>query len=190
MALVFFRLAPVSRCNFDVLFCLWRGGFLWATENAYAFIFVISSLLSLPILFLAVFIFKIYEDVRRVEGFLPAVEVNSPASPKIKTAPVSTGLSSFEELLRSSWGLYQRRFIPLSILNLISCLPHGMHILILLAGYFGLKTFFDAGIKGTIAYHTIFLRGYPCSFDRSVLVSVSLPLQSSFDLYYERPVCI
>jgi len=122
---------------------------LWATENAYAFIFVVSALLSLPISFLAVFIFKIYEDVRRVERFLPTVEVISPASPKIKTAPVSTGLSSFEELLRRSWGLYQRRFIPLSLLNLISCLPHGIHILILLAGYFGLKTFFDAfGIKG------------------------------------------
>ena len=149
--LVFFRLAPVSfavilMCCF---FAYGGGGLLWATENAYAFIFVISALLSLPILFLAVFISKIYEDVRRVEGFLPAVEVISPASPKIKTAPVSTGLSSFEELLRSSWGLYQRRFIPLSILNIISCLPHGIHILILLAGYFGLKTFFDAfGIKG------------------------------------------
>jgi len=150
--LLFFRLAPVSlgvilMCCF---FAYGGGGLLWATENAYAFVFVVSALLSLPVLFLAVFISKIYEDVRTVEGFLPAVEVISPASPKeVKTVPVSTGLSSFEELLRRSWGLYQRRFIPLSILNLISCLPHAVHILILLAGYFGLKTFFDAsGIKG------------------------------------------
>jgi hypothetical protein len=95
--LVFFRLAPVS---FAVIlmccFFAYGGGMvLWATENAYAFIFVVSALLSLPILFVAVFIFKIYEDVRRVEGFLPAVEVISPVSPKIKTTPVSTGLSSF-----------------------------------------------------------------------------------------------
>ena len=71
------------------------------------------------------------------------------SSEGVKAIPVSTGLSPFEELLRRSWGLYNRRFIPLSILNLISSLPHGIHILILLVGYFGLKIFFDTfGIKG------------------------------------------
>jgi hypothetical protein len=133
-----------------VFFAYGGGGLLWGTQNVYAFAFMVSAFMSLPILFLAVFIFKIYEDVRTAQGFAPAVEGVTLSFPKgAKTVPVSTGLSSFEELLRRSWGLYKRRFIPLSKLNLISCLPHGIHLLILLAGFLGLKTFFDAsGIKG------------------------------------------
>jgi hypothetical protein len=143
---VFFSLAPVS---FAVIlmtyfFAYGGGSLLLATKNLYAFVFIISAFLSLVILFLAVFIFKIYEDVRTVKGFVPAVGVVLPSSPEeIRAIPGSTGLSSFEELLRRSWELYKRRFIPLSVLNLISYLPHGIHILILLAGYFGLKIFFD-----------------------------------------------
>jgi uncharacterized membrane protein len=66
---VFFRLAPVS---FAVIlmthfFAYGGGGLLWVTENVYAFVLIISAFMSVPILFLAVFIFKIYEDVRTVE---------------------------------------------------------------------------------------------------------------------------
>lgn len=149
---VFFRLAPVSFAVILMTYFFAYGGIalLSATENVYAFVFIISALLSLPILFLAVFIFKIYEDVRALKGFVPAVGVMSPSSPEgVKAIPVSAGLSPFEELLRRSWELYKRRFIPLSMLNLISYLPHGIHISILLACYFGLKTSFDAfSIKG------------------------------------------
>ena len=149
---VFFRLAPVSFAVILTTYFFAYGGtsLLLATENVYVFVFIISAFLSLPILFLAVFIFKIYEDVRALKGFVPTVGVMSPSSSEgVKAIPVSTGLSPFEELLRRSWGLYNRRFIPLSILNLISYLPHGIHILILLVGYFGLKIFFDTfGIKG------------------------------------------
>ncbi len=149
---VFFRLAPVSLAVIlmTLFFAYGGGGLLWATQNVHVFVFIISAFISLPILFLAVFIFKIYEDVRTAKGFAPAVEVMPLSSPKeVKPVPVSIGLSSFEEQLRRSWGLYKRRFIPLGILNLISYLPHVIHILILLAGYFGPKTFFEAfGIKG------------------------------------------
>jgi len=149
---VFFRLAPVPLAVILMtLFFAYGGvGLLWATQNVYLFVFIISALMSLPILFLTVFMFKIYEDVRTVKGFVPAVEVMPLSFPKeAKPVPVSNVLSSFEELLSRSWGLYKRRSIPLSILNLTSYLPHVIHILILLAGYFGLKTFFEAfGIKG------------------------------------------
>ena len=149
---IFFRLAPVSVAVIFVTYFFAYGGtgLLGTTQSVHASVFIISALISLPILFLAVFIFKIYEDVRTVEGFETPAEITAPSSPQeVRTAPVSAGLSSFEELLRRSWELYKRRFIPLSILNLISCLPHGIHILILLAGYFGFKIFFEAfDIKG------------------------------------------
>ena len=144
---VFFRLAPVSLAVILMTYFFAYGGMalLSATENVYAFVFMISAFMSLPILFLTVFIFKIYEDVRTAKGFAPAVEITPPSSPEeVRAIPVSTGLSSFEELLSRSWELYARRFIPLSILNLISYLPHVIHILILVTGYFGLKIFFEA----------------------------------------------
>ncbi len=149
---VFFRLAPVSIAVILVtsFFAYVGGGLLWATQNVYIFVFVISALMSLPILFLAVLIFKIYEDVRTANGFVPVVEVSALFSPKErKPVSVSTDLSPFEELLSSSWGLYRKRFMPLSILNIISYLPHIMHLLLLLAGYLGLKTFLETlEIKG------------------------------------------
>jgi hypothetical protein len=46
--------------------------------------------------------------------------------------------------MRRSWTVYKNRFIPLTVLNIVSYLPHAIHIAILLVGYFGLKWFFEA----------------------------------------------
>ena len=152
---VFFRLAPVSVAVIfvTVFFAYGGGAILWATQNIFAFIFIISLLVSFPIVFLGVFILKIYEDVLKVKGIsLPPAEMlplqpEEVPSSRVISAPA--GLPPFEMLLGKAWSVYKMRFITLTLLNLISYLPHVIHILILLAGIFALKTFFDMfGIKG------------------------------------------
>jgi len=155
---VFFRLAPISLVVIfmTVFFAYGGSAILWATKNIFAFIFIISLLISFPIVFLAVFIFKIYEDVLKAEGIsaasaeMPALQPEEVPSMVI-SAPA--GLPPFEVLLGRAWSVYKRRFLPLTLLNLISFLPHVIHILILLAGFFTFKTFCEIfGIKGEYGF--------------------------------------
>ena len=156
--LVFFRLAPISLVVIfmTVFFAYGGSAILWATKNIFAFIFIISLLISFPIVFLAVFIFKIYEDVLKAEGIsaasaeMPALQPEEVPSMVI-SAPA--GLPPFEVLLGRAWSVYKTRFLPLTLLNLISFLPHVIHILILLAGFFTFKTFCEIfGIKGEYGF--------------------------------------
>ena len=68
--------------------------------------------------------------------------VSAPSEGKVvpDAVPASTGLSPFTELLRRAWGVYKKRWVTLTILNLVSYLPHAICIGFLLAAYFGLKT--------------------------------------------------
>jgi hypothetical protein len=159
---VFFRLAPVSVVVIfmTVLFAYGGGATLWATQNIFTFIFIISLLISIPIVFLAVFIFKIYEDVLCVKGIVPASVEKPMTVEETSSKQVSepAGVPPFEVLLGKGWSIYKMRFTVLTTLNIISYIPHLIHIVILITGYFALATFFDLfGIKGEFGLLAFFV---------------------------------
>ncbi|HVN24735.1 MAG TPA: hypothetical protein VMT71_12245 [Syntrophorhabdales bacterium] len=60
--------------------------------------------------------------------------------------------------MKRSWDLYKRRFLPLTMLNCVSYLPHAMHIAFLLAACVALSIISDAlrSIGGTSEYSGLF----------------------------------
>jgi hypothetical protein len=143
---IFLRLAPVALVVlFGWYFYAYVGvAILMLVKNEFAFIFIISGLMSLPIMLITIFVFTIYDDLRRVEGLMSTPEAGllpSRAEVVPGTVPASAGLSPFADLLGRSWGVYKKRFVTLTILNLVSYLPHAIYLAILLAGFFGLKAF-------------------------------------------------
>ena len=141
---VFLRLAPVALV---VLFAWYFYAYvgvpiLMLVKNGFAFVFIISGLMSLPIMLITIFVFTIYDDLRRVDGLVPTPEAASPPSGEEVApgaVPASASLLPFADLLKRSWSVYNKRFVTLTILNLISYLPHAIYLAILLAGFFGLK---------------------------------------------------
>jgi hypothetical protein len=159
---IFFRLAPLSvGLIFITVFFAYAGGaILWATKNIFAFIFIISTLISIPLVFLAVFIFKIYEDVLGAKGIVPA-SMKEPILreelPQRETAEPA-GVPPFEVLIGKAWSIYKLQFTALTTLNIISYIPHLIHIVILITGYFALATFFDLfEIKGEFGLLAFFV---------------------------------
>jgi hypothetical protein len=160
---IFFRLAPVALAVIliTVFFAYAGSVILWATQNILAFIFIISLIVSIPIMFLTVFIFEMFEDVVRVRGILPAspnkVMLHQEEAPSTTTA-APAGFPSLEVLLGRAWSLYRKRFLPLTLLNVISYLPHMIHFIILVAGYFVFKNLFGIlRIEGDYGLFALFV---------------------------------
>jgi len=146
---VFLRLAPVSLLViFAWYFYAYVGvPILMLVRDQFAFIFIISGLMSLPIMLVTIFVFTIYDDLRMAEGRAPSPEgALRPSREEVApgAVPAPTDLLPFTDLLKKSWTVYKNRFIPLTVLNLTSYLPHAIHIAILLVGYLGLKWFLEA----------------------------------------------
>jgi hypothetical protein len=146
---VVLRLAPVALVVLCALyFYVYIGvSILMLVRNEFIFIFVISGVISLPVMLITIFVFTVYEDL--AAAALPVPLPESIAMPSEEgvvpgAVPRSTRLSPFTDLLRRSWGVYKKRFVPLTILNLVSYLPHAIHIMILLVAYLGLRWFFEA----------------------------------------------
>jgi hypothetical protein len=53
-------------------------------------------------------------------------------------------MSTFTELMGTAWDMYTKRFTTLSILNIISYLPHVFHLTIMILGILALSWFIDA----------------------------------------------
>ncbi len=146
---VFLRLAPVALMIILLWYFFAYAGtaILMAAQNVFVFVFIISALVSLPIMFFTIFVFNIYEDLRVARGAVAYPEVAPSPSVKpeilIKTRPVFTELPPFIDLIERAWSVYKERFWPLTVLNLVSYLPHAIHIAVLIVGYFGLTTFFE-----------------------------------------------
>ena len=120
------------------------GPILMAVKNEITFLFIISGFLSVPIIITTVFVFTIYDDLRMAGGLAPTPEaVPLPSSEKVapQVASASTGLRPFPELMSNSWAVYKKRFVPLTILNLISYLPHAINLAILLVPFLILQAY-------------------------------------------------
>jgi hypothetical protein len=143
---VLLRLAPVAIVViFTWFFFAYIGGaILMVAKNEIAFIFIISGLVSVPITIITVFVFTIYDDLRTAEGLAPSPEAAPPLSPEEVapgTAPAPFGLRPFPELISRSWAVYKKRFVQLTILNLISYLPQAIYLAVLLAAFLGVQAF-------------------------------------------------
>jgi hypothetical protein len=143
-------LAPVTLVViFAWIFFAYGGSTaLMATKNEFTFICIMSMLMSFPNMLATIYMCKIYEDMRKAEGLVPALETAAiPRTPE-KVFPdvnsVSTRISAFTELMEMAWSVYTKRFLALMMLNLISYLPHVIHLSIMISGALGLKWFFDA----------------------------------------------
>jgi hypothetical protein len=143
---IFMMLAPVALAViFGWYFYTYVGvAILMLVKNEFAFILIISGFMSLPIMLITIFVFTIYDDLRRVEGLVPTPEAVLPPSREDVApgaVPARASLLPFTDLLGRSWSAYKKRFVTLTALNLVSYLPHAIYLAILLAGFFGLKAF-------------------------------------------------
>ncbi len=143
------RLGPVAIAVILAWFFFAYAGMpvLMMVKNEMAFIFIISGLMSLPIAIITVFVFTIYDDLRTAGSLPPSPKASPPPLPEKvapEAAPAATALLPFTDLLGKSWMFYKNRFLPLTVLNLTSYLPHAIHIAILLFGYLALKWFLEA----------------------------------------------
>jgi hypothetical protein len=143
---VLLRLAPVAIVViFTWFFFAYIGGvILLAAKNEITFIFIISGLLSVPVTIITVFVFTIYDDLRTAGGLAPSpAAAPRPSQQEVTpgTAPAAFGLRPFPELINRSWAVYKRRFVPLTILNLISYLPQAIYLAFLLGAFLGVKAF-------------------------------------------------
>ena len=143
---VLLRFAPVAIVViFTWFFFAYIGGvILLAVKNEIAFIFIISGLMSVPIILITVFVFTIYDDLRTAEGLARSPEsLPSPSPEEVAPGPTpaALGLRPFPELISRSWALYKKRFVPLMILNLISYLPQAIYLAFFLAAFLGAQVF-------------------------------------------------
>jgi len=142
-------LAPLPLVIIFMWFFFAYGGttILMRAQNQFVFIFIISMLMSLPLMLIAVYMGKIYEDMRRAEGLAPvpeaAAEILAPAQTIPKVLPTPARILTFTELMGAAWNVYTKHFTTLSMLNLISYLPHVIHLAIMISGVLALTWFFD-----------------------------------------------
>ena len=143
---VLLRIAPVAIVViFTWFFFAYLGGaILVATKNEMAFIFIISGLVSVPVTIITVFVFTIYEDLRTAGSLAPSPEAAPAPSPEEVapgTASAAFGLRPFPELVNRAWAVYKKRFVPLTVLNLISYLPQAIYLAFCLAVFWGWHAF-------------------------------------------------
>ena len=143
---VVLRLAPVAIVMlFAWYFYTYLGvPLLMQVSNPFIFIFIISGFMSIPVMLITILVSIIYEDLRTAAIPVPSPEaISKPPEKKVvaETIPTSEGLLPVTDLIGRSWGLYKKRFVTLTILNLISYLPHAIYIGFLIAAYFALKEF-------------------------------------------------
>jgi hypothetical protein len=82
--------------------------------------------------------------MRTAEGLALSPEAATPLSPEEGapgTAPAAFGLRPFPELISRAWAAYKKRFVQLTILNLISYLPQAIYLAVLLAAFLGVQAF-------------------------------------------------
>jgi hypothetical protein len=143
-------LAPLPLVIIFMWFFFAYGGtpILMRTQNQFVFIFIISILTSLPLMLIAVYMGKIYEDIRGAKDLAPvpvaAAEMLAPGKTIPGALPTPASMSTFTELMGTAWDVYTKRFTTLSMLNLISYLPHVIHLTIMILGIFALSWFIDA----------------------------------------------
>ena len=143
-------LAPLPLLIIFMWFFFAYGGttILVRAQNQFVFIFIISMLMGFPLMLIAVYMCKIYEDIKRSEGLTPAPqaveEMLAPGKTIPGALPTPARMSTFTELMGTAWDVYTKRFTTLSMLNLISYLPHVIHLTIMILGIFALSWFFDA----------------------------------------------
>jgi hypothetical protein len=145
---VLLRLVPVAALAVSLWFFFAYVGvpLLMLVRNEVAFVFIISALMGLPLMFAAILLSTIYDDLLRVPGLQPApAAAPLPVEEEAATTmmPAVAGLLPFTSLLGRSWTLYRHRFVPLTVLNVISYIPHALHIGMLLGWYFGARWFFE-----------------------------------------------
>jgi hypothetical protein len=143
-------LAPLALLIIFMWFLFAYGGttILVRVQNQFVFIFIISMIMGLPLMLIAVYICKIYEDIKRSEGLTPAPqaaeEMLTTAQTIPEILPTPAPISTFTVLMGMAWNVYTERFTALSMLSLISYLPHVIHLAIMISGVLALTWFFDA----------------------------------------------
>jgi hypothetical protein len=95
-------------------------------------------LMGLPLMLIAVYMGKIYEDIKGAKDLAPvpeaAAEMLSPGQTIPEAFPTPARMSIFTELMGMAWDMYTKRFSTLSMLNLISYLPHLFHLAVMISG--------------------------------------------------------
>ncbi|MEI7824249.1 MAG: hypothetical protein WCI01_03045, partial [Chlorobiaceae bacterium] len=154
---VFLSLAPVPLMIIFTLFFFAYGGavILWKLQNEFLFVCIISAVISIPLMLMTLYIYQVYFDLQKSQGLVPADDSAIPHSQHLEgevPAPIffsSQELSPFFQLLRQAWGIFQKRFYCLSVLNILSYVPHLLNFSFLIAMYLSLKSFIEAfGLKG------------------------------------------
>lgn len=154
---VFLCLAPVPLLIiFSLMFFAYGGTpILWVTRNAFAFVVIVSAVISVPFMLMTLYIYHVYDDLRKSLGVvLPADSAISPLPQTTVELPSpvlfsSQELSPFFEMLQQAWKIFQERFFCLSVLNLVSYFPHVLNLSVLVAAYVIVSIFIDAfGLKG------------------------------------------
>jgi hypothetical protein len=143
-------LAPLPLVIIFMWFFFAYGGtaILASSQNQFVFIFIISMLMGLPLTLIAVYVCKIYEDIGKSEGLTlvpqAATEILTTVPRIPEVLSTAARISTFTELMGAAWDMYTKRFMALSMLNLISYLPHVIHFAIMISGILALTWFFDA----------------------------------------------
>jgi hypothetical protein len=149
---VFLTLIPIPLLVIFTLFFFAYGGvpILCKTQSVLLFVFIISLVITMYLMLITLYAYQIYDDLRKSRGIiLPTDYTTLPSrKPELKVSiPVLSStrkLSPFFEMLAQAWKIFQKRFSCLSILNLLSYLPHVMNLLLLVVTYLSIKIFVDA----------------------------------------------
>jgi hypothetical protein len=178
---VFLTLAPIPIIIILTLFFFAYGGtpiLLWS-QNQLLFVFIISAFISVSLMLITLYVYQIYEDLRKSrEDVLPADTAKPPLQkPEVEVSvPVflsSQKLTPFFEMLQHAWEMFQKRFFCLSVLNILSYLPHVLNLSLLVAMYLSLKIFIEAfGLKGEFGM-LVFL-ALPTSVHLAILLGIIL----------------
>lgn len=155
-------LAPLPLTFIFLWFFFAYGGtpILMRVQNEFVFLLIISLFISLPLMIILVYMGTIYEDMRRFEGFASVPETTDTMMMSGQTIPEapsrSAHFSTFTELMGTAWNMFAKHFTTLSMLNLISYLPHAIHLAVLISGILILswlmKTFHMQGQYGLLVF--------------------------------------
>jgi hypothetical protein len=154
---VFLTLVPIPIIIILTLFFFAYGGtpILLKSQNELSFVFIISVVISISLMLMTLYVYQIYEDLRKSRGVVLPGDSAIPLSQKPEAkvpVPVfssSQQLTPFFEMLQQAWELFQKRFFCLSVLNSLSYLPHVLNLSLAVATYLSLKIFIEAfGLKG------------------------------------------
>jgi hypothetical protein len=133
-------LAPLPLVVIFMWFFFAYGGtpLLMKAKNEFLFILIISLFISFPLILILVYMGNIYEDMRRFEGLAPVPETTDKMMTSGQTIPETPSRSAhfptFTELMGTAWNMFAKRFTTLSMLNLISYLPHAIHLAVMISG--------------------------------------------------------